>query len=128
MKFLIVDDSALGRGMIRRCIEQLGHTTIECGNGNSALERYVVEKPEFVFLDLVMTGLSGFEVLALLLAIDPNARIIVCTADVQMSTREIVTQAGAAALINKPVTLEQISATVNIILSRQPPTPVKIKI
>jgi two-component system chemotaxis response regulator CheY len=119
MKFLIVDDSGLSRRMIRKRVEELGHTAVDAADGAAALERYALEKPDFVFLDLVMPGLSGFEVLALLRAMDPNARIIVCTADVQTSTREIVKQAGAAAIINKPVSLEQISATLNSILAGQ---------
>jgi two-component system, chemotaxis family, chemotaxis protein CheY len=119
MKFLIVDDSGLSRRLIRKRVEELGHTAVDAADGAAALERYSIEKPDFVFLDLVMPGLSGFEVLALLRAMDPNARIIVCTADVQTSTREIVKQGGAAAIINKPVSLEQISATLNSILAGQ---------
>jgi two-component system, chemotaxis family, chemotaxis protein CheY len=120
MKFLIVDDSGLSRRMIRNCVEELGHTAVEAAEGAAALERYVLEKPDFVFLDLLIPGMSGFDILTLLRAMDPNARIIVCTADVQVSTRDLVKQAGACAVINKPVTLEQISATVNSILSDQP--------
>jgi two-component system, chemotaxis family, chemotaxis protein CheY len=110
MKFLIVDDSSLSRRMVRNCLEQLGHTAVEASEGAAALERYVIEKPDFVFLDLLMPGMSGFDVLTLLRAMDPNARVIVCTADVQVSTRDLMKQAGACAIINKPVTLEQISA------------------
>lgn len=119
MKFLIVDDSSLSRRMVRNCLERLGHSCVEATDGAVALERYAIEKPDFVFLDLVMPGLSGFDVLVLLRAMDPQARVIVCTADVQASTRELVKQGGASAIINKPVTLEQISATLNSILAGQ---------
>jgi CheY-like chemotaxis protein len=119
MKFLLIDDSSLSRRMMRNCLEQLGHNGVEAADGAAGLERYAVEKPDFVILDLVMPGLSGFDVLALLRAMDPKARIIVCTADVQVSTRDLVMQGGAAAIINKPVTVEQISATVNSILAGQ---------
>jgi two-component system, chemotaxis family, chemotaxis protein CheY len=117
LKFLIVDDSALSRRMIRSCVEQLGHTAVEATDGAAGLERYVVEKPDFVFLDLLMPGLSGFEVLTLLRAIDGRAQVIVCTADVQSSTRELIKQSGASAIINKPVSIEQISSTLNSVLS-----------
>ena len=117
MKFLIVDDSALSRRMIGACVTALGHTVVEAADGAAALERYVIEKPDFVFLDLVMPGLSGFEVLKHLMAIDPGARIIISTADVQATTRNQVKENGALALINKPATVEQISSTLNSILS-----------
>lgn len=105
--------------MLRSCLEQLGHAVVEAVDGASALERYVLEKPEFVMLDLVMPGMSGFEVLTHLRAIDPCARVIVCSADIQASTRERVKQGGALALLNKPVSVEQVSARLNVILSGQ---------
>ena len=120
LKFLIVDDSALGRKMIRHFVEQLGHVAVEAADGASALERYVVEKPHFVVLDLLMPGMSGYDALTLLRSIDPTARVIVCTADVQSTTRDLIKQSGASAIINKPVTLEQISSTLNSVLSGQP--------
>ena len=41
----------------------------------SALERYFVEKPDVVLLDLVMKGMYGLDVLAKLREIDPAARV-----------------------------------------------------
>ena len=120
MKILVVDDSGLGRRLLRNCLEQLGHTTIEAADGPAALEKYALEKPDFVFLDLIMPGLTGFDVLPLLRVIDPASRVVICTADVQTATRELVKHNGAAAIINKPVTVEQISATLNAILAGQP--------
>jgi len=117
MKFLVVDDSALSRKMLRNCLVKLGHETVEAADGAAALERYIIDRPDFVFLDLVMPGLTGFEVLDHLRSIDPAARVIISTADVQASTREQVKQSGALALINKPVTVEQISSILNSILS-----------
>jgi two-component system, chemotaxis family, chemotaxis protein CheY len=123
MKFLIVDDSPLSRRMLRTCLEKLGHTSVEAADGAAGLERYAIEKPDIVFLDLVMPGITGFETLNLLRSMDGNARVIVCTADLQLSTRDTVMQSGASAIINKPVTLDQISATLNSVLSGQSVKP-----
>ncbi len=62
----------------------------------SALESYFVEKPDVVLLDLVMKGMYGLDVLAKLRELDPAARVIVVSADVQTSSREMVQAAGAA--------------------------------
>lgn len=105
--------------MVRRALEQLGHSCVEAADGAAALESYVLEKPDFVFLDLVMPGLSGFDVLAHLRAVDPEARVIVCSADIQLSTRDRVKKGGALGMLNKPVSAEQISAKLNLILSGQ---------
>lgn len=119
LKILIVDDSALSRRMLRMYLEELGHSAVEATDGASGLERYAIEKPDFVFLDLLMPGLSGFDVIPLLRAMDPKARIVICTADIQTATRVVIKQGGASAIINKPVSLEQLSATLNSILSGQ---------
>jgi two-component system chemotaxis response regulator CheY len=117
MKFLVVDDSGLSRKMARTALQQLGHTVVEAPDGAAALERYVLEKPDFVLLDLVMPGMSGFDVLVHLRALDPAARVIVCTADIQSTSRERVQRDGALGVLNKPVNIDQISAKLNEILA-----------
>lgn len=105
--------------MLRSALEQLGHNVVEAADGSAGLERYVLEKPDFVFLDLVMPGMSGFEALTHLRALDPESRVIICSADVQASTRDRVKKGGALAMLNKPVNVEQISAKLNSILGGQ---------
>jgi two-component system, chemotaxis family, chemotaxis protein CheY len=123
VKFLIVDDSTLSRRIVRKCLEELGHSVVEASDGAQALERYVLEmpRPDFVLLDLMMTGMDGFEALVALRQIDPASRIIICSADIQTMTREKVKSDGALAIINKPVSIEQISAILNVTLSNQNP-------
>ena len=53
----------------------------------AALERYFVEKPDVVLLDLVMKGMYGLDVLTKLRELDPAARVIVVSADVQSSSQ-----------------------------------------
>jgi two-component system, chemotaxis family, chemotaxis protein CheY len=116
MKILVVDDSGFARRVVRRFMHELGHEVVEASDGAEALERYVLNKPDFVVLDLVMPGLTGLEVLVALRAMDPGARVIICSADIQSFTREEMQKAGAAAMINKPITIEQLAATLNIVL------------
>jgi two-component system chemotaxis response regulator CheY len=112
VKFLIVNDSMLSRRMMRKCLEDLGHSVMEASDGAQALERYVLEtpKPDFVMLDLVMPGMDGFEALTMLWKLDPDSWVIICSADIQTITREKVKADGALAIIAKPVSIEQISA------------------
>jgi two-component system chemotaxis response regulator CheY len=101
-KVLLVDDSGLARRSTRRVLEQAGYTVIEAEDGLSALERFALEKPDLVLLDLVMTGMYGLDVLTKLREMDPSARVVVMSADIQTSSREMVLSAGAAGFINKP--------------------------
>jgi len=115
MRFLVVDDSALSRKMMRKALEQLGHIVTEASDGAQGVERYFLEKPEYVILDLVMPGMTGFEVLENLRALDPAVRVIVCSADIQQTTRGAVLNAGALELMNKPITPEQLAAVLSAI-------------
>jgi two-component system, chemotaxis family, chemotaxis protein CheY len=118
-KVLLVDDSALARRSARRVLEEAGYDVIEADDGLSALERYALEKPDVVLLDLVMKGMYGLEVLAKLRELDQSARVIVVSADVQTSSQDLVRDAGAVAFLNKPVQPQQIVETVSSALERR---------
>lgn len=101
-KIMIVDDSALSRRTLRRILETAGHGVVEAEEGMAALELYFIEKPDVVFLDLVMKGMYGLDVLTKLRELDARARVVVASADIQSSTRALAEGAGARAFINKP--------------------------
>ena len=102
-KILIVDDSALARRTLRSILESAGHSVAEAEDGVNALERYFLDKPDVVMLDLVMKGMYGLDVLAQLLQIDPQARVIVVSADVQTSSHQMAEAGGAAGFLVKPL-------------------------
>ena len=107
-KILIVDDSGLARRRARGILEGAGYEIIEAEDGMAALETYFVAKPDIVLLDLVMKGMYGLDVLAKLRQMDPSAKVIVVSADVQTSSHELVAQAGAAGFLIKPVDADEV--------------------
>jgi two-component system chemotaxis response regulator CheY len=115
-KILVVDDSGMSRRTLRKILEPAGHEIIEAEEGMVALERYSLDKPDLVLLDLTMTGMYGIDVLNKLREMDPQARVIVASADVQHSTREMVDAGGACAFINKPFTSVKVLSTVESVL------------
>jgi two-component system, chemotaxis family, chemotaxis protein CheY len=115
---LIVDDSALARRLMRTILESAGHTVTEANNGTLAFEQYFLYKPDLVMLDLLMAGISGMDVLQQLRSMDPQARIVVATADIQSSTRRMVDEAGADDLVAKPFSQEHILQVVEKVLNR----------
>jgi two-component system chemotaxis response regulator CheY len=110
---LVVDDSGMSRRALRKILESAGHQVIEAEDGISALERYFIEKPDLVLLDLTMTGMYGLDVLSKLREMDVDARVIVASADIQSSTRGMVEEGGAQAFINKPFAVDQVLNAVN---------------
>jgi two-component system chemotaxis response regulator CheY len=101
-KVLLVDDSGLARRSTRRVLEQAGYTVVEAEDGLSALELFSLERPDVVLLDLVMKGMYGLDVLSKLRELDPTARVVVMSADIQTSSRDLVQSAGAHGFLTKP--------------------------
>jgi two-component system chemotaxis response regulator CheY len=113
---LVVDDSALARRSSRRILEGAGFDVIEADDGMSALEQYFVHRPAVVILDLVMKGMYGLDVLAKLREMDADVRVIVVSADVQNSSRELVELGGGVGFLTKPVEPEQLLSMVRRVL------------
>ena len=107
-RILLVDDSGLARRLLRTIFEEAGYEVSEATDGLSALERYAVERPDAVLLDLVMRGMYGLDVLEKMRQMDPDARVIVVSADIQESSQQLVQEAGASAFLVKPVDRERV--------------------
>lgn len=102
-RILIVDDSSLARRRARGILEGGGYEVIEAQDGIAAIERYFLERPALVMLDLVMQGMYGMDVLVQLRQMDPEARVIVVSADVQTSSHEMAEAGGAVGFLVKPL-------------------------
>lgn len=116
-KVLVVDDSSLARRTMRQLLEASGHTVEEGADGAQALERFFLNPPDLVVLDMVMTGMYGLDVLKKMREINPEVKVIVATADIQTSTADDVRAAGAKGILNKPINREKLQAAVSAVLS-----------
>ena len=56
-KVLVVDDSGMSRRTLRRILEPAGHQVAEAEDGMAALERYFLDRPDVVLLDMTMNGM-----------------------------------------------------------------------
>jgi len=115
-KILVIDDSGLTRRNLRAILERAGFAVTEAQDGMAALERYFVDKPDAVLLDLVMTGMYGLDVLTKLRELDPQARVVIVSADIQTPSREAAQAAGAAAFLNKPVDEREVLQALEAVL------------
>lgn len=102
---LIVDDSRTSRMLIRGLITQLrpDWRLVEAGNGDEALAAVEAEVPTHVSMDVNMPGMSGLEAAARIRIKHPEVRIVMCTANIQESTRNAAAQAGIG-FVSKPIT------------------------
>jgi two-component system, chemotaxis family, chemotaxis protein CheY len=120
-KILVVDDSGLSRRMSRRILEEAGHHVADVEDGISALERYFIDKPDLVLLDVTMKEMSGIEVLKKLREMDAHARVVIVSADIQVSTRTMTREGGACGFVVKPLTTDALLQAVNAALKGDAP-------
>lgn len=120
-KIMVVDDSGLSRRVSRRILEGAGHQVSEADDGLAALERYGLDRPDLVLLDITMRGMDGLEVLQRLRELDPAARVVIATADVQASTRELAAQGGAAGFVTKPLSADTVLRAIQAALAEGGP-------
>ena len=119
-RILVVDDSAFARRRARTILERAGYEVTEAEDGMAALETYFIARPEVVLLDLVMSGMYGLDVLAKLRQLDPEARVIVVSADVQTSSHDMVAKAGAVGFLSKPLDEDAVLGLVQAALEGAP--------
>jgi two-component system, chemotaxis family, chemotaxis protein CheY len=121
-KILIVDDSNLSRRLLRRLLEPAGHLVIEASDGMTALEQYALEQPDMVLLDMTMIGMHGLDVLHQLRQLDPHARVVAASADVQSSTRAMVMSEGGLGFITKPFVAGEVLSAIQTALEAKDDT------
>jgi two-component system chemotaxis response regulator CheY len=113
-KILICDDSILARKQIKDIIVTLGAPVIfEASDGQSAIDLYKTEKPNLVFLDIVMPKKDGNIAIEEIMAFDPNAIIIIVSSVGTQSQLKCVLEAGATDFIQKPFSKEHIIAALH---------------
>jgi DNA-binding response OmpR family regulator len=101
---LIVDDSATVRRMIQRILgDSLFRITAdEAADGPTALRKWFKDGYDIVFLDCNMPGLNGIDTLEQLLAVKPNARVIMMSGERNEQRRVFALERGAVDFLYKP--------------------------
>lgn len=116
-RVLIVDDALFMRNMLRDIFSEAGWAVVgEAADGNEALQKYHELKPDLVTMDIVMPLRSGIEALQDIIAADPEAVVIMCSALGQESMVMEAVQNGARDFIVKPFQQDQVLEVVQRVL------------
>jgi len=117
VKILIVDDAAFMRMMIKDNLKKGGYTDfIEAENGEVAIAEYNENRPDMVLLDITMPIMDGIHALKAIKELDPQAKIVMCSA---MGQEGMVVEAikfGALDFIVKPFKPDRLIQTVKNVL------------
>ena len=116
---LVTDDAAIVREKIKEAARRVGWEIVgEARNGKEAVEKFTELHPTVMTLDLVMPEYDGIYALREILAVNPDAKIIVISALGQKNILKDAFKLGAADFVVKPFephaltnTLEQFAKT-----------------
>lgn len=106
-KILIIDDEEVVLDSCTLILEGTGYPIATATNGTQGLELVQEFQPDLVFVDLKMPGISGFEVLERIRAIDLNIVTIVITGFATVSSAVDAMKQGAYDFLPKPFTPDE---------------------
>ncbi len=107
---LIVEDTPSEMELISHYLRESGYSVIGVVSAKEALSRAVELKPDVIITDVVMPGMSGFELCRSLKKhpVTENVPVIICTSKSQDIDRLWGMKQGASAYLAKPFTCEQL--------------------
>jgi sigma-B regulation protein RsbU (phosphoserine phosphatase) len=113
-KILIVDDSEDIRILLRRILQAAGYEVAEAANGESALDEVAGLRPDLVLLDIVMPGVSGYEVCETLKRTDAVADVPVIFLSARSDAADKIKglEIGGSDYITKPFDKGEVLARV----------------
>jgi len=107
IKFLIVDDFATMRRIVRNLLKEIGHQNAdEAEDGQDALKKLRAGAFDFVVSDVNMPNMNGFDLLRQIRADEALKKLPVLMVTAEAKKEDIITaaQAGASGYIVKPFT------------------------
>jgi len=117
LKIMIVDDELFFRKLLRDILSRGGFTNIvEAVNGEEAIDVFRNFRPHITFTDIFMPEKNGIEAIKEIMAIDSNARIIVCSAAGFDDELQIALSVGAKATLLKPYMIDELKVALRTAL------------
>lgn len=116
-RVLIVDDAAFMRMMIKDILSKNGYEIAgEAQNGQDAIEKYKELAPDLVTMDITMPEMDGITSLKEIQKINPEAKVIMCSAMGQQAMVIDAIKAGAKDFIVKPFQADRVMEAISKVL------------
>jgi two-component system, chemotaxis family, chemotaxis protein CheY len=113
-RVLVVDDAAFMRKMVSDALNSGGHEIVgEAANGAEAVERFQELRPDVMTLDITMPEKDGLTALKEIIAVDPGAKVIMCSALGQESKVLESIKLGAKDFVVKPFQADRVLSAID---------------
>jgi CheY-like chemotaxis protein len=111
---LIVDDDPSNRRLLRLMLTDEGFRTLDTSNGEEALALFAAERPDIVFMDVMMSGMDGFETTRRIKALSGMdfVPVIFLTAFAEEQSLMRCIQAGGDDFLSKPFSFVVLKARI----------------
>jgi DNA-binding response OmpR family regulator len=119
MRFLVADDDPALSMFLARGFEAEGHSVSLARDGQTAVDRFLEEKPDLTILDLNLPRKDGAEVLRFLRSVTEDLPILILTARSEIETRVKCFDQGADDYMLKPFSLAELRARCRALLRRR---------
>ena len=119
-KILLVEDETALREVVSFNVQNAGHDIVESDNANNALMLMEEFLPDLILLDIMMPGLKGDQLLAIIRSTPKLKNIPVIIISAKSSEEDIVSllEAGADDYLTKPFSMKVLLAKMMVILKR----------
>lgn len=115
---LVVDDDADQRESLKSLLEAKGHRVTTAKDGGQAHSAFRMRQPDFVLLDLILPGESGFEVCEHMKQLNDRIPVLILTAIDMDDSRALAERIGADGYMTKPYDPEQLLSLMYSIAER----------
>ncbi len=112
-KILITDDAAFMRTILSGILKKAGYDVVEASSGVDAIEKYKIEKPDAVTMDITMPEMDGITALKQIMTIDKDAKVLMCSAMGQQAMVIEAIKVGAKDFIVKPFDANRVVDALN---------------
>jgi two-component system alkaline phosphatase synthesis response regulator PhoP len=119
MKVLIAEDDANTRAGLMEILEAEGYEAVAVDNGKDALRLFAREMPDFVCLDIMMPGVSGYDVCREIRRNDPAVPVIFISAKSEEIDKVVGLELGADDFIVKPFGVKEVVARIRAVTRRR---------
>ncbi|HJV66304.1 MAG TPA: response regulator [Geomonas sp.] len=118
IRVLIVDDEVFFLKVLRDTLEKIGFTVAgEAGDGKEAVEKFQTLRPHVIIMDIYMVDKNGIDATRDIIALDPNAKVIIASASDADYDTQAALDVGAKVILKKPFVPKEVYECIKFALT-----------